>query len=373
MCGFALEGHDSWGDAPLLRTSYGSTMAAIRWSQDVAQEWARNAGWRVGCNFTPSTAGNQLEFWQEDTFDAGTIDRELGWAAEVLGMNTVRVYLHNLVHVQGAIAHLDRIDSFLEMADRHGIATVPVLFDGVWNTRPVPGPQPAPRPHLHNSMWVQGPGAAVLHDETRWDSLRPYVDDVLDRFGRDERVLAWDLFNEPDQVDSDTIKSGSRAMKSRSACGLLELVFGWAREIEVSQPLTVGVWEYGIDHEPVDSAFNRMALTMSDIISFHCYMPESALRDVVGALAVHDRPLLCTEWLARSEGSTASLLPVFRELGVGAINWGLVDGKTQTRFPWKSWTEHVDEDEPWFHELLHADGTPYDEAELALFRSVAAN
>jgi len=346
-------------------------MARGRWTREQADEWAARSGWRLGCNFTPSTAGNQLEFWQADTFDPDTIDRELGWAADTLGMNTVRVYLHDILHAQDADGFLARLDTFLSIADSHGIASVPVLFDGVWNTRPEPGPQPEPRPKLHNSVWVQGPGARILYDSTSWAGLRPYVDGVLCRFGDDARVLAWDVFNEPDQADRDTFREGTRERKSAAACGLLEQVFEWARETGAQQPLTVGVWEYGADHVPVANDFNTIALAMSDIVSFHCYMPEAALRGVITSLAAHGRPLLCTEWLARSEGSVAALLPVFRELNIGAINWGLVDGRTQTRFPWRSWTEKVTDDEPWFHELLHRDGTPYDPEEASLFRSVS--
>ena len=115
----------------------------------------------MGCNFTPSTAGNQLEMWQAATFDPETIDRELGWAAG-LGMNAIRVYLHDLVFDADGDAFLERIDRVLDLADGHGIRAMPVLFDGVWHPRPQLGPQPEPKPNLHNSMWVQGPGSEVL-------------------------------------------------------------------------------------------------------------------------------------------------------------------------------------------------------------------
>ena len=91
---------------------------------------------------------------------------------------------------------------------------------------------------------------------------------------------------------------------------------------------------------------------------------------VIDALSAEGRPLLCTEWLARTAGSTVDLLEVFADRGVGAINWGLVDGRTQTRYPWRSWWEEVEEDEPWFHELFHPDGRPYDPTETDLFRKL---
>ena len=340
-----------------------------RWDVERAARWGERVGWLVGCNFSPSTAGNQLEMWQAATYDPETIDRELRWATG-LGMNAVRVYLHDLLWVDDADGFLGRMDEVLTFAAGHGIGMIPVLFDGVWHPRPALGPQPEPRPRLHNSMWVQSPGAGVLYDRSQWESLRPYVDGVLRRFAADDRVLAWDLFNEPDQMDIDTIRAGSRDGKADLATDLVETVFGWARTVDPSQPLTAGVWEYDDEHRPVDNRLNQVMLDHSDVISFHCYDPEPELRSVIAALEQHGRPLVCTEWLARTAGSTADLLRVFAAHGVGAINWGLVDGRTQTRFPWKSWTEPVDDDEPWFHELLHGDGTPYDDGEAELFRSL---
>lgn len=343
-------------------------MESGRWTRERALAWMDSRPWVLGCNFTPSTASNQFEMWQEDTFDPGTIDRELSWAAG-LGMNTVRVYLHHMLHSHDAAGFLDRAEWFLSCAAGHGISMVPVLFDGVWNPWPKPGPQREPVPRRHNSRWAQSPGAEILSSPERWNELKPYVADVVGRFGSDTRILAWDIFNEPDQVDAKTLTDGSRAEKAEHATALAREVFAWARGAGATQPLTVGVWEYGSDNRPVDAVMNRMALDESDIVSFHCYSPAPVLNGVIDSLASHGRPLLCTEWLARPAGSTADLLPLFRERKVGAINWGLVDGRTQTRFPWRSWTDDVGDDEPWFHELLHRDGSPYDEAEAAIFRT----
>ena len=345
-------------------------MADHRWTQDRAQAWSDKVGWLVGCNFAPSTAGNQLEMWQADTFDLATFERELSWAAG-LGMNIIRLYLHDLVFAADGDAFLDRIDQVLGLADAVGIGVMPVLFDGVWHPEPALGRQPEPTPRLHNSIWLQSPGSAYLYEEERWDELRPYVDAVLGRFGNDPRVIVWDLFNEPDQLDRDTIISGSRDRKAAAATALCDRVFDWAQEAAPSQPLTVGVWEWGDDNRVVPNDLNRLALERSDIVSFHCYDPAPKLEAVIDGLAEHGRPMLCTEWLARTAGSTVDLLEVFASRDVGAINWGLVDGRTQTRFPWKSWTEPMDDDEPWFHELLHVDGRPYDKDEVALFQRLA--
>lgn len=342
-------------------------MVEGRWTPERAHEWMAARSWPVGCNFTPSTACNQLEMWQAATFDRETIDRELGWASG-LGMNTVRVYLHDLLHRDDAQGFLNRMEWFLACAAGHGISMVPVLFDGVWNPWPKSGLQAEPVPRLHNSRWVQGPGSAILHAPERWDVVRPYVQEVVGRFAHDVRILAWDLFNEADQIDAETLKSGSRTDKTDHAAALARKVFAWAREVGPSQPLTVGVWEYDTENVPVAGPYNELALELSDIISFHCYSPRPALRTVIDNLSAHGRPLLCTEWLARTAGSTVDLLEVFRDRGVGAINWGLVDGQTNTRWPWRSWTETMTDDEPWFHEILHADGTPYSDDEAGIFR-----
>ena len=347
-------------------------MSENRWSIEDARQWSEQVGWRVGCNFSPSTAGNQLEMWQAETFDISTIERELTWAAAI-GMNTVRIYLHDLLFTQASADFLARIEKVFAVAASHDIGVIPVLFDGVWNPKPQLGKQPEPKPFLHNSMWLQSPGSDIFYDRSRWSELRNYVFEVLSFFKDDERVIAWDLFKEPDQVDLVTLKLGSRNEKIATATELVATVFDWARKVAVTQPLTVGVWEYDKDGQVATNSLNQLIIDQSDIISFHCYEPREKLTAVINALTTHGRPLLCTEWLARSAGSTVDLLSVFKDAGVGAINWGLVDGRTQTRFPWRSWAERVNNDEPWFHELLHSDGTAYDAQEVETFRRLTAD
>ena len=86
-----------------------------RWSETEANAWYDAQPWRVGCNFVPSTAINQLEFWSADSFDAPTLERELGWAHDV-GFDTLRVYLHDLAWTQDPTGFLDRLDHFLGLA-----------------------------------------------------------------------------------------------------------------------------------------------------------------------------------------------------------------------------------------------------------------
>ncbi len=162
----------------------------------------------MGANFNPSSSINQLEFWQEDTFDPETIDRELKWSAD-LGMNLHRVYLHNLLWKQDSIGFLNRLENYLGLAQKHKIKTMFVLLDDVWHPIPKLGVQPEPVPHVHNSGWVQSPGAEILGDTTRHHELESYIKGVVGHFADDNRVLVWDVYNEPDNVAGQPGRTGA--------------------------------------------------------------------------------------------------------------------------------------------------------------------
>jgi hypothetical protein len=325
-----------------------------RWSEERAWEWYDDHQWLVGCNFTPSTAINQLEMWQAETFDPETIERELGWAGG-LGFNTARVYLHDLLWDLDPEDFVERIDMFLEVASAEGIKPMFVLFDDCWNTDFRAGRQPEPKPGVHNSGWVQSPGSKRVLDSSTWEPLEGYVKGVLGSFREDDRVLMWDLYNEPGNNDL-----GARSL------GLLREAFRWARETGPTQPLSVGVW---FDNDELSS----FQLSNSDVVTFHNYHDAENLEAQIGMLREHGKPMICTEYMARTRGSLfETCLPVFKREKVGCINWGLVDGKTQTKFPWGS-EEGSLEPEPWFHEILYGDGTPYRQDEVDLIRRLTSS
>ena len=339
-----------------------------RWPAARAANWYRQQPWLVGCNFIPSTAINQLEMWQADTFDPATIDRELGWAAGI-GMNSVRVYLHDLLWQQDREGFLQRIDRFLDIADKHRITTLFVMCDAVWNPHPKPGKQPEPRPHVHNSGWVQSPDIEILRDERRHDSLAPYFKGVIGRFKDDRRVLGWDLYNEP---GNDGEEDRMTTLEKEGKCLLLlTRMFAWAREVNPSQPLTTGLWSkewVGPDATPL----NRFIIANSDVLSFHIYDRIDKTRARVDSLSPLGRPLLCTEYLARGAGSHfEDHLPYFKQHKIGAYNWGFVAGKIQTQYPWSSWRKKFTaEPELWHHDVLRRDGAPFRQAEVDLIKSL---
>lgn len=338
--------------------------ATKRWTAEQANDWYKNQPWLVGSNFIPSTAINELEMWQADTFDLPTIDKELGWA-EGLGFNTVRVFLHNLPWKQDATGFLDRMDQFLRVADRHHIKVMFVLFDACWDPYPKLGTQREPKQGLHNSGWVQAPGREYLEDRSRWGELEAYTGGVVRRFKDDPRIVAWDVFNEPDNTNDSSY--GRREPKDKPAIAheLLKEVFQWCRYAGPSQPLTSGVWKGTWGDPQRLSTMERLQLEDSDIISFHCYAKLPTMKQAVEHLRRYDRPLFCTEYMARPQGSTfQSILPYLKEQKVAAYNWGFVSGKTNTIYPWDSW-QHPYASEPplWFHDIFRRDGTVYDAQE----------
>lgn len=340
-----------------------------RWSAEKAKQWYASKPWLVGSNFVPSTAVNELEMWQADTFDPATIDRELGWG-ESIGMNTMRVFLHNLPWEEDSKSFLDRMDKFLQIADKHHMQITFVLLDSVWNPYPQPGKQPAPTPHVHNSQWVQAPGADILKDSSRWDKeLKPYVVGVLTRFRDDRRVAMWDLMNEPDN-DNPPYKAKELPNKAKLATELLKREWQWAREVNPSQPLTSGVWKGDWSSDAALSDTARFQLNNSDVITFHSYDKPEVTQRRVESLRRFGRPIICTEYMARPLGSTfQAILPLLKKEDVGAYNWGFVSGKSQTIYPWDSWDKHYTGPPPvWFHDIFYPDGKPYNPHEVELIK-----
>jgi hypothetical protein len=358
----------------ILTCESSALVAQDRWTEEKANTWYAQQAWPVGANFLPSTAINELEMWQAETFDATTIDRELGWA-EGIGMNTMRVFLHNLVWEQDPAGFDKRIDAFLVIAARHHIRPVFVLFDSCWDPNPQLGPQHPPIPGVHNSGWVQAPGVKILADPTQYPRMERYVKGVVAAFANDQRVLAWDLWNEPDNGNESSYINGEAKSKTDIILGLLPQVFAWARSARPSQPLTSGIWHGDWSTLAAMPSMAKVQIEQSDVISFHNYGWPEDFEAHVKMLEQFHRPLLCTEYMARGAGSTFdTILPIAKQHHVAAINWGLVVGKSQTNLPWDSWQRPYVKDQPtiWFHDIFHPDGAPYRQREAEIIRSLTS-
>ena len=373
-----------------------------RWSEKRIWDWYDNLPWLVGTNFITSSSINQLEFWQEKTFDVSLIEKELKFSASI-GMNTHRVFLHDLLWQQDSIGFLERINKFLEISDRNEIKTLFVFFDDVWHPLPKLGKQPKAIPNVHNSGWVQSPGARILYDTLNHDKLESYIKGVVSKFANDSRIIGWDLYNEPGQKgiashniskertielyrkigveitednysNYDLNRIDPKDKKQVYTLSLLKKTVKWVREINPTQPITIGIYEWDVKWDDKNnlSELNKYILNNSDIISFHSYGSKNEVLRRVNELENYNRPLLCTEYIAREYQNTfENILPIFNDNKIGAYNWGLVSGKTNTIYPWKSWdSTYTRPPKKWHHDIFYRDGNPYSSDEIEFIKSL---
>jgi len=323
------------------------------WSAEKANAWYKEHKWLTGANYIPASAINQLEMWQAETFDPATIDKELGWAQSI-GFNTMRVFLHHIAWEVDQVGFKKRMSDYLSIADKHGIKTMFVFFDDCWNKEPKAGLQPIPKPGIHNSGWVQDPGQKESYDSTGFPKLEKYVTDILTHFAKDRRILLWDLYNEP-----------GNSGKKDSSYHLLTKVFQWSRAVNPDQPLSVGLWDWSFEK------LNAFQFNNSDIITYHNYDETPQHRRVIEVLKAGGRPLICTEYMARTRNSRFStILPLLKDKNVGAINWGFVEGKTNTIYAWDTPMPDGGQPVEWFHDIFKRDGTPYREDEVNLIKKL---
>jgi hypothetical protein len=346
--------------------------ARDRWSAQKAMDWQAKGPWLCGSNFVPSSAINQLEMWQAQTFDAKTIDRELAWA-EGLGFNSMRVFLHHLPYEADPEGFLQRIDDYLAIAEKHHIGTMFVFFDSCWDPNPTPGKQREPAQGLHNSGWVQCPGGKDLADPSRRALLKTYVQGVVGRFKNDPRVQVWDIWNEPD--NDNAISYGKRKMELANKLDLtltlLPLAFEWARSADPSQPITCGIWKRDFRRRAFHP-IEQVQVDQSDVVSFHSYDDLETMKGMVAKLRELGRPILCTEYMARPKGCRFDpILGFLKSEHVAAYNWGFVAGKTNTIYPWDSWEKPYAAEPPvWFHDIFRPDGSAFDAGEVQYIRGI---
>jgi hypothetical protein len=348
------------------------------WTKEKAKNWFGLQPWLLGANYLPVSAINQLEMFQKESFDAKTLDKELALAHSI-GMNTMRVFLHDVLWKSDAVGFKSRLDQFLALCDKNKIKPMLVFFDSCWDPFPKSGKQHEPVEGLHNSGWVQSPGADILRDEKQWPALEKYVKDIVKTFAKDARILAWDVWNEPDNTNGNSYNRWEPMNKVTQVEKLLPKVFDWVRSQNPIQPLTSGVWLAwnGSWHKDSTHTYNnveKIQIENSDIISFHSYQRPIDFERKVIELASHGRPLICTEYLARGENNTViTILPIAKKYKVAMINWGFADGKEQTKYPWDSWdrARYTKDPEKWHHLLFRADYTPYIQEEIDFYKEIA--
>lgn len=348
-----------------------------QWSKERAWAWYTARPWIRGCNFMSSDCANRIDQWQaygfEERFE--TAKRELALAAET-GFNSIRIIPEFFVWEQEHDGFMERFERYIALAHENGISCMIVLG----NDCMPPKEEFDKRMHLgeqhvdwgfHGGRRVSqhgtfgGAGYSVLDTREGADRFCAFARELVERYKNDERVLMWDVFNEP----------GNSNRKSLSL-PVLRHLFALIRGIDPIQPLTVGVWSETKHPEKLPE-IERFGLEHSDIVSFHCYRSYADNVEILHRLKAYGRPIVNTEWLARCIGNTVEeIFPLFFAMGVGCYNWGFVAGKYQTYEPWEGMWDNYAKDpahngwdfDKWFHDLYRPSLHPYNPNEIALIK-----
>ncbi len=333
-----------------------------QWTPEQAREWWADKEWPVGCCFVPSYAVNQFEMWQDETFNIPVLDKEFG-ICEELGFNLVRIYLHEKLWWADAEGFKNKINKVLDLCASHGLK-VTFTFCTNGGKEQELGPQPEPRQGIHGGgQWCCSPSTEMMNNPELWPRFKEYLQDILRTYKDDDRILYWCLQNEPENIKKD-----------RDPLEWMKALYEWAWEVRPSQPLSSPVWQRPGFHGTATKLDQIVvALGYSDIITFHCYYGPDELETFIKMLSRFRRPMVCQEYMGRTLGSTFEFcMPILKREKVGALNWGLVEGKCKYRYPWGHKPEQG-EPEIWFHSIFWEDYTPWRESEVLFIKNETAD
>ena len=349
-----------------------------RWSKEKAWEWYNSRPWIRGCNYMGSDCANRIDQWQEYGFEEKlkTADREFA-LMEKIGYNSIRIIIEYEVWDRQHDGFMDRLDRYIETAWRHGITSMIVLSNEC-SVR-TPTFQPAV---FGEQFWEWG-----FHGGKEWktwyahgtDTRYNLLDDpevvphyydmvreIMTKYARDERVIAWNVMNEP---------GNGRASKSLPH---LKKFFEIGREIDPIQPLMADVWR-GMKNCRATTEIEQYALEKSDVISFHSYTSYDDNIRLIYQLKKIGRPAINTEWLHRFYQKLEEIFPLYFLERIGCYQWGLVQGKYQTyeysQATWQKYerdgyeaVKHIDFTK-WCHDLYRFGGRfPYDPKEIEVIK-----
>lgn len=356
-------------------------METKQWSKERIWDWYDKELWLRGCNFMGSDCANRIDQWQELGFEERlkTADRELKLAAET-GFNTVRLILEYIIWKEDHDAFMKRLDRYLNTAYKYGIRCMLVFGNDCML------PKDDPNSHLHageqhfdigyhggrkrsqHSSLNTEPGYSLLDEPDEVEHIYRWVEEIIDTYKNDPRVVVWDLYNEAGNTRRGELTKPH-----------IKRFFEIARDVAPMQPLTSCVWRMNGDPNQKLADVERFALEHSDIISYHNYGDYVTNVKIIANLKRLGRPILCTEWLGRVQHNTVQeIFPLFFVEKIGCYNWGFVAGKYQTYEPWENiWEAYysgrrIDYDfTKWFHDLYRFNLRPYDPGEIDLIKDLS--
>ncbi len=364
-----------------------------RWSEERINAWYADQPWMVGCNYLPANAINQIEMWQESTWSPEVIEKELD-IAQGIGMNLLRVYLHDMVWADDAKGLYKRMDQFLDICEERGMRVCFVFFDDCHHAWPKLGEQPLPVRAYHNSGWVNSPARELAlryadgkATKAEIKDLKGYVQKTMKRFAKDPRVAMWEVYNEPGQGNSSGETNDANSFIGDGSNRLLLDSWRWAREVAPTQPITA----------PTNGCVGKRNIAInranSDILSLHAYGTADEMRAMIADHQGDNRPVFVSEWLARNRNNVFESLPLMKEMNAANACWGFVAGKSGTIWPWSTRQKEgsrearnlreereagnvikpgdtFPEPKVWHHDLFRIDGTPYDQKEIDVFKKL---
>lgn len=352
-----------------------------KWTSEQAWQWYRSYPWLRGCNYIGSDCANRRDQWQSYGAEAhlATADRELALARET-GFNTVRLIADFDVWYQEPESFMDILERYLTICSKNGQYVMLVLSSEAelpnGDVRAFVPKKLGEQTYALGYHQGRSPKVlAVNEDKSRIyhplespvlrESCLTMVRQIVEKYREDPRIICWNIYNEPGIF-----------LKER-AIPVLEELFETVRALHPVQPLTAELFSGLPEGRPLEP--ERVALELSDVISFHCYLPFREFCRQIDYLRQYDRPLLCTEWLNRLNGSgIREIFPLLYAEDIGSWCWGFVVGKTQTNEPWYGlWKEYAagrcqDLDfTKWLHDLYRPSLLPYDPRETELIRRYA--
>ncbi len=288
----------------------------------------QTAGW-VGSNYTPAYACNQVQFWHD--FRPDVVERELAAAKKYFGITSLRVYLHNINFDKERETFLSNLETFLKICHQHEIRPGFVFFDDCHRHEDIFLNKPTePVKGWHNGRWAACPQDRD-RDPDNLEKFRPYVQEVVQAHRDDERVLWWEIFNEP---------------RRKEACysqRLLQAAYGWAKEMKPIQPV-ISCWDDNETTDIVDAhnyradfaGWDRQADLNPDK---GCVFTEAGARWFAPRPS-NGEPCEVVQWL-RSRKAAEKYVPgvyLCWELMVGNSNcrwyWGTAEGTPEPTVPW---------------------------------------
>ena len=359
-----------------------------KWTKEKAWEWYNSRPWIRGFNYVPADCSGWVEMWQEYNHaeKVETMRRELALAKQI-GFNAVRQFLAFDVWMYQRESFLKNVEEFLEICHENGLGVLFVLISdggrpkkkpdfgeinaGVFHgsfkvdARMIPGIFPCKDPYVPAAAPAApaakpAPLYSPVDEPELAEKFYEYCEDLASRYAKDERVIVWNIWNEPGNSSRGTLSVPH-----------MKRAFEIFRSHDPIQPLCADVWR--MPKTNILTEEEATAIELSDIISYHDYGSLDHSVRVIEFLRQYERPMLNTEWLHRVQfNNVATHLPLYYNNNVGVFNWGFVNGKFKGHEPWEAcWRRYAKGEKlemtKWQHDLLRPNYRPYDPEEIKKF------